>query len=390
MNETGNFDATLRLLSEETRTAKEDIIRLKVISPEKAFELRIKPEHTRIIYGKEVINVNLENKGVLPATYNLELKAQTWAKLLSDSVILKPGEKTVVYIQTETKKEQEANYEAQLIAKVKGEDVGYVSKFSINLRKLTVNQELTIFVSKYWMFLIIGAVVLFIALFIFIFGRRIARKFRNWRLRRKEIAKARTEMKARIKEEALARKMLLASMKGSKKPRSLAARIFGVFLVLFALILLLGPLMSMTIYAPFFDEFTRVKSDAKFESMIKVDTKDLDAYRNTVIIRNKETIVPIMIKNNYNETLTFAVETGTSWIKSDTNSIELGPEEEQRVNLIVTPDSAVKGVYNIQVTASVEKGGKVFKENVKLNIKQKEVLSDILSYAWYVLGGIIV
>ncbi|MBS3115214.1 hypothetical protein J4482_01150 [Candidatus Woesearchaeota archaeon] len=389
-NETGDFTATLRLLSEETRTVKEDKIKLSVVSPEDAFRLDIKPEHTRILYGKEVINVNLENKGILPATYDLELKSQSWAKFLSSSVTLKPGEKTVVYIQTETKKEQEADYEAQVIAKIKGENVGYVSKFDINLRQLTINQELTIFAAKYWIFLAIGAVVLLSALFIFIFGRRIARKYRNWKLRRQEIAKVKAELKARKKEEDLARKMLIASMQKHKKPRSTMARIFGVFLVLFALILLLGPLLSMTIYAPFFDEFTRVKADPKFESMIKVDTKNLDAYGNSVIIRNEETIIPILIKNNYNETLNFAVETGSSWIKSDTKSVELKPEEEQRVNLIATPDSAVKGIYNIQVTASVEKGDKIFKETVKLNIKQKSVFSDIISYGLYMLGGIIV
>ncbi len=389
-NETGTFTATLRLLSEETKTAKEDKIKLNVISPENAFKLDIEPKHTRILYGKEIINVNLENKGILPAAYELELKSQPWAKLLSNAVTLKPGEKTVVHIQTETKKEEEANYETQVIAKVKGENVGYVSKFDINLRQLTVNQELTIFVSKYWIFLAIGAAVLFTALFIFIFGRRIARKFRNWKLRRQEIAKVRAEMKARKKEEDLARKMLLASMKGFKKPRSIAARVFGVFLVLFALILFLGPLLSMTIYAPFFDEFTRVKADSKFESVIKVDTKNLDAYGNTVIIRNKETIVPIIINNNYNETLNFAVETGSSWIKSDTKTIELKPGEEQKVTLIVAPDSATKGIYNIQVTASVEKGNKIFKETVKLNIKQRTIFEDIVSYGWYMLAGLVV
>ncbi len=389
-NETGSFIARLRLLSEETKTAREDEIKLTVVSAEDAFKLDINPTHTRVLYGKEVINVNLENKGILPATYDLELKAQPWAKLLSSSVTLKPGEKIVVYIQTETKKEQEASYETQIIAKVRGETVGYVSKFNIDLRQLTINQELTLFASKYWIFLTSGAVVLLFAVFIFLFGKRIARKFRNWKLRRQEIAKVKAEMRARKKEELLAKKILIASMNAQRKPRSLSARIFGVFLILFALILLLGPLLSMTIYAPFFDEFTRVKSDSKFESMIKVDTKNLDAYGNTVIIRNKETNVPIVIKNNYNETLTFAVETGSSWIKSNTNKVELEPEQEQRVNLLVSPDPETKGVYNIIVTASLEKGNKVFKETVKLNIKQKELFSDIIGYVWYMLGGIIV
>ena len=386
-NKTGNFKASVKLISLETNTAREDSIEIEVISLEEAFKLEIGAKNTRILYGQDVVNVELENKGTLPATYDLSLKSQPWLKLTAASVTLKPNQKAIIPVQADTtKKVEQANYETQITAAVRGEAIGFTSTFNIKLKELTVGQELYLFSLKYWILIAISAAIIVILLFIKILGKRIARKWRNWRIKRQEIAKVKAELRQRKKEEKLARKLLKKSLK-QKVHVSIWKRILGIFFVLVAVILLVGAVLAITGYAPFVNELMKQKPINQFEPIITVDTTGLEAFGNTVIVRG-ETQIPIIIKNNYDEPLLFYVQTKDSWVRTDTKQIELESKEEETINIIVTPQEDTKGIYKILVSTSLEKDNKLFTEEITLNIRQKNLIGDLLNYVWYFVVGL--
>lgn len=388
-NITGNYNVIVRAISSDANYAKEDVIALKVASPQEAYNLKISPSHTRILYGQDVVNVNLQNNGLLPATYSLTLNGPSFMKLTQNSITLQPKEKETVYVQSNTNdKNEEANYETQIIAGVAGDGVGFVNKFIVSLRQLTIGQELQLFVTKYLIFIIIAGVVLLILIFIAIFGRKIARRWRNWRAKKNELAKIRAEVKARKREEKLAKKLLKKALKAAQ-PKNTGKKIFGIFLVIFALLVLSGLILTIAGYAPFVNELFKAKSSDVFAPIIKVNTTGLEAYGNSVIIRGQETNIPVMVKNNYNDNIIFDVQVANSWIQSDVKQIELEPNEQETINLLVSPENTTKGLYKISVSATLEKDNKVYNEDITINVKQKNLLNDFLSYVWYVVGGLI-
>ena len=389
VNITGDFKATFRTESLETGFVKEDSISLKVISLEDAYKSSINPKKTRILYGQDAVAIDIKNNGILPATYDFNLNAADFLKLTTTTLTLQPDEKGTVYLQSDAKdSEKEGNYETQLIASVKGEAIGFTSKFNTKLRKLTMGQEIKIFVTKYLYFVIAGAVLIVILIVIAVFGRRIRQSWRNFRIKRKELAKIRNELKARKREEKLAKKLLKNSM---KKPSSFGRKLLGILMILIALVVLIGGAIVVTGYAPVVQELLlKQQANNKFEPIIKVDTTGLEAYGNTVIVRGKETDIPIVVRNNYDSTLLFDVEVEESWIKTDTKEIELEAGEQETINLRVAPRDDTNGVYKITVSANLEKDNKVFKEDVTLNVRNKNLVEDLLDYIWYLVGGLVV
>ncbi len=391
-NVTGSFVAVLKAISKETGIVKGDKIQISVLSPDKAYSLKISPRHLRVLFGQDAVILGLQNKGILPATYDFSLKAPSWMKLAQNSITLQPGEKKDVFIATsaDKKKNQVANYEASVTATVKG-SVGFVSKFNISLREVTLLQELYIFSVKYMYFLIAGAVVLLILLFILIFGNRIARRYRAWKIKRAEIAKIKAELKQRRKEEKLAKKLMKESLKRSH-PSKFWKRFFGVLFILVALVLLTGAVLYGIGYGPIAQEFFKQKqAETKFAPIVKVNTTGLEAYGNTVIVRGTDdVIVPIIVKNNFDNDLTFGVEVNQKWIKTNVKEIRLEAGDEEVIKLRITPSATEDGVYKIRVSAQLEQEDKIYNEDITLNIRKKNVLRDILNYVPYVVGGIVV
>ncbi len=389
LNNTRDYKTIVSVISSETGTTTVDEIKLHVASAEEAYNIAISPQHTRVLYGQDVVALKLYNKGLLPATYDLAFKGPAFATLLASTITLQPEQKEVIYIQTDTQdSDQVADYEAQVTATIAGE-IGFVSTFAIKLRQLTVAQEVALFVQKYLVFIVIGAVVLVLLILIAIFGRRIARAFRNWRIKRKEIAKIKAELRAKRLEEKRARKLIKESLKKSQPPTQRGRKIAGILMVLVALILLTGATLSIAGYGPLIAEVFKAKSESKFEPIIQVNTTGLEAFGNAVIIRGKETTIPIMVKNNFEDDVVFNIAVEDSWISTDVSRIELEPGEQETINLRVTPDETTKGLYKVTVSAALEQEDKILTENIMLNIKQRNLLGDFMSYVWYVVLGIV-
>ena len=397
VNVTGNFEAEFRVISKETNTVTKDVIKFSVISAEEAYQLSIKPQHMRVLYGKDFVSFKLENKGTLPATYGLVFRGPQWATTAVKEVTLQPNEIKLLEIPTNTvTKDAQGDYGVELIATV-GNEIGFVSQSVVKLRKLTILQTVQTFVMAYWMFIAIAAGVLLIALFFAIFGRRIARAIRDNRIRAKEKARIKAELKAKKKEEKLAQKLIKQQMKASAKANSEVKPQGGFWKVLLTALLLLlllggiaGAILGSAGYLPFVKElFKEKESDsAKFQPIIRVNTTGLEAYGNTVIIRGTNVIVPVIVKNNYDEDLIFDVEVDSKWIKTNTKRITLEADEEEVIELLVTPDAAQKGLYVIKISASLEKENKLYTEDITLNVRKKTFVQDVLSYAWYVLAGL--
>jgi uncharacterized membrane protein len=390
-NETGTFVVSAKAISSETKSEKIDVLELKVIAPEDAYDLAITPRHTRILYNEDAISIKLENKGILPATYDLSLNGPRFASLALTSITLQPGEEVETYINTNARdSDPVADYEMILTATVRGENIGFVSSFNTKLRPITFAQEIQGFIMKYLVYIIAGFVVLMLILFFAIFGKRIAASMRARKIRRQELARVKAEMKARLKEEKLAKKMLKEAEKRAMPPRHIGRKIFGILLVLIALAILAGAFVYMAGYAPFITELLTREQASEFEPIIKVDTDGLEALGNTVMIRGTETVrVPIIVKNNYDDDLVFDVQVDTSWIKTDTEKIELEPGEEERIILRVTPEEDTKGLHRITVSANLERENKLFTEEIRLNVKQKNFVQDLLSFAPYFGAGLV-
>lgn len=392
-NVSGNYKATFRAISTETNVAYDDSIQLKVVSLEDAYKLSISPSHKRVLLGNDEVKINLENKGILPATYDLTYQGQSFAKLQTSSVTLEPGKSQAIVLATTTDKTiQLADYQSRIVATVKGEAIAFTNVFNIQLRQLTVGQEIQLFVMNYWPIIVAVVVVLLIALFIYIFGGRIARKWRNWRIAAKEAAKLKAELKAQKAEEKKAKKLLEQSLKLSQPPKSYG-RIFGAFMLsLLAIVLIAGVFMLLAGYGPLMQEFVggfQKAAPSKFDPIIKVNTTGLEAYGNTVLVRGSELVIPVIVKNNYDKELWFGVETNQNWIRTDVKEITLKSGEQEVVNLRVIPTNTTDGLYKITVSATLEQEDKVFKEDIKLNVKKSSWLRELLSYIWYFVGGIV-
>lgn len=390
INITGVYQAAVNIISSETSAARKDVIMLRVVSDEEAYDLGISVKDKRILYGKDNAAVALHNKGVLPATYSLVLNSPKWAVLDTKNITLEPGSKKIVHIETNAgKNDEQGDYEMQLVANVDKEDIGFVSGFVIKLREITLKQELVLLAKKYLYFVIAGAVVLAGILFVLIFGRRIARRYRNWKIKRKEIAKIKAEEKAKKKEEEQARKLLKKAAKEAR-PRGKGSKTIGIILVLIALILLAGAALSIAGYTSFIPELLKAKKEKMFEPIIRIDAEGLESFGNTIIIRGEETAIPIIVSNSHDSEIIFGVEIENDWITTDTTRIELEPGEEEKINLIVSPDEETRGTYKISIAATLEKDNKLYKEDVVLNVKKGNLLEEVLNYAWYFAGGLVI
>ncbi|HME87339.1 MAG TPA: hypothetical protein VKE88_02910, partial [Candidatus Nanoarchaeia archaeon] len=326
-----------------------------------------------------------------PTTYDLKLNGPQWLKLPTNTITLQPGEKAELVVNTATKeKDEQGDYEVELVATVKGEDIGFASTFIVKLRALTVTQTLVQYAIAYWIVLVAIAVLLVILLFIKIFGGRIARRYRSWKIRRQEAAKLAKELKARKAEEKKAAKLLKQSLK-AQQPNRFWKRFWTIILVLFVVSGIAAGVFVSLGYAPFVSEYFKQKEQAsqQFEPIIQVDTSDLEAYGNTVIVRGEEVVIPVVVKNNYDEDLVFSVEVNAPWIKTDVKSIELDGHDSETFNLRVTPDKAEKGLYKIGVSATLEKENKRFTEDITLNVRKKSLMQEFISYLPYLIGGLV-
>lgn len=394
INTTGNYRAAINIISAETNTAKQDVIMLKVISSEEAYNLKISPKNTRVLYGKDEVAVELYNKGLLPGKYELTLNAHDWIKLNTKSITLEPDSKETVYIETNADEHEQGNYEAQLIANVKDSNIGFISTFNIKLREITLAQELTLLAKRYIYFVIVGIIILVIAVFTAVFGKRIARGYRNWKIKQKETAKAKAEIKAKKKEEKAAKKLIKKSLKAKISKQEIRPKIkrnktLGIILILTALILLAGAVLGTAGYGSFITELFKSKQEKIFEPMVAVDTEELEAFGNNVIIRGKETAIPLIVSNNYDTDVVFDVNIKDSWIRTDTRKVELEPGEQEKINLVVRPEEGAEGIYKIEISAVLKKDNKVFTENINLNIKKRNLLREVIDYVWYFAAGLV-
>ncbi len=408
-NETtsGDFNTILTIQSAQTQQTHTYTFKTKVISAQTAYDLAITDSHTRVLIGTDQVTVNLQNNGILPATYNLKLNGPQWATIPASTVTLQPGEKVVVPISTATANSTElGDYQTEFIATVANQTIGFDKTFNIQLRSQTVTQEAVQFIIVYSLYVAIVFVLLLLLLLWLIFGKRISRRYRTWKVKRQATAKFNKELKEALKakkeEEKKAKQLLKESIKAQKAEKKATARRersfwkgFGaVLFILVVLIILAGTFLAIAGYTPYLSEFfnqvQQNQGQQLFAPMIQVNGTGLESYGNTVIVRGTQVTIPVMVKNNYNNDILFDVETDNStWIHTDTKQIDLAAGEQATINLQVTPNENVHGVYKISISAILQQENKQFNEAITINVRKKNILLDALDYIWYGVAGVV-
>lgn len=116
-----------------------------------------------------------------------------------------------------------------------------------------------------------------------------------------------------------------------------------------------------------------------------------EAYESVFIKKGIESLIPIKI-TNVNKTTTFkiSVKEDVDWLSVENGLVDVAPNENKTINLIAFPtDSTESGDYKVSVDIDIAGGDKVYSRYFILQVR-KNKYSDLLSYLYYVLAGVIV
>lgn len=127
------------------------------------------------------------------------------------------------------------------------------------------------------------------------------------------------------------------------------------------------------------------------DSTIYINRTGLRGEENVVEIKKYENItIPVTIRNNYPPNIfKIRVNENIDWVDVDKKLVEIKPDEQETLNIIVTPDSRVEeGNYKIDIRIDVEGRTTPISEEIILNVTQEKPF--YLKYLWYMLAGIAV
>ncbi|MFC1734104.1 hypothetical protein ACFL6I_27690, partial [candidate division KSB1 bacterium] len=113
-------------------------------------------------------------------------------------------------------------------------------------------------------------------------------------------------------------------------------------------------------------------------------------YERVLIKKGLETFIPVKI-SNVNKTTAFKinVKEDVDWLYVDNDFVVVGPDENKTINLIASPNETVEdGDYKVGVDINIAQGEKVFSRYFILKVR-KSKFSDVWSYLYYVLAGIV-
>ncbi|MCX6707318.1 MAG: hypothetical protein NT001_04230, partial [Candidatus Woesearchaeota archaeon] len=127
------------------------------------------------------------------------------------------------------------------------------------------------------------------------------------------------------------------------------------------------------------------------DSTIYINRTGLKGYENVVEVKSYENVtIPVTIRNNYPPNIfKIKVNEDVDWIDVDKKIVEIQPNEQETLNIIVTPDAGVeKGNYKINIKIDVEGRTTPISEEIILDVNQERPF--YLKYLRYILAGLAV
>ena len=137
-----------------------------ILSVENCYEPSIFTANDLVLdYNPVKIPLNIQNKGLRTANYEITLENADWLSLESSSIVVNPGETKVVNIvSTPNEATKRGNYKADLLFKVKDTGVVYEDSLKATLVTMNIFDQIYYNVLKPYLWYILAALILLILL----------------------------------------------------------------------------------------------------------------------------------------------------------------------------------------------------------------------------------
>ncbi len=368
-----------------------------------AYLPNIEIEDLKITYEGGDMPVKITNTGFETVTYDLRLAASDWITIDTQSMTLAPGENATAVLQAYPTNETLPDiYAGEFIAKVRGEEIEYVTEFYIDLKE---SRGLPLWA---WMAMGGGAAILIIIIIILalVLGK-----------------KPEKEKKTEIKEDKKPKKEDITIDKREyrkEKEQEKQVKLWPIllFIVIAALIagglywgFTTGPLsgeknetytnqtietgaidddLDLTTPTPEeTDDGVLTNADIQ-ESLITIDRSGVEGSGNRLEINNQTEInLPLSVKNPTDRKAIFTVHTpDNSWVRFERDKISVMPESTETTNVKITPDleALEENDYAITINTTLEGKKIYYEEKLDLIISKKK---PIQSYWPWLLAGLV-
>jgi flagellar basal body-associated protein FliL len=405
----GDYSEKLYVTIQEINQTYLEDKTISVFAKEDAYLPQIDLTNLEIEYEGGSAEAKITNIGFAKATYDLSIVSSDWITLDNSNVEVAPGESATVLIQAIPAEDTiEDTYAAELVARVRGEDIEYSTDFTVTLK-----QESGL---PLWIMIAIGAgalLLIAIIVIIIVFARKKCLK---------EDPKKKEE---KIEKENITidKREYRRQKKEGKKTRVWPT------LIVIALILLIGgaayyaystgmfggddeEIEPEDAAAPDFEaetapETAAAETPAKTpepeetttgvltnaeiqESLITLDRSGIAGEGNELQITNEtELNLPLSIKNPTDRKAALTVNAPeNSWVKFDQDKVTVMPNSTAIVNVKITPDLAALEDNDYSVTINAVLDGKKihYEEVLDLVVTKKPSLTS--QYWPWALAGL--
>jgi hypothetical protein len=399
-------------IEEVNQTYLEEKI-VSVYLKEEAYLPEIELSDMKIGFDGGETEVKITNVGYERATYDLSLIASDWITLGQSSVELAPGENaTVILLAYPTEEVIEDLYSAELIARVRGEDLEYGIGFLVDFREEKEGIPLWLLVLTAGIGLLIVVVIIVLALVLG--GKKKPKKGK--------VAEAKEEKK--VKKEAITIDKREYRKKKKKEKKTSIWPI--IVIIVLALIIAGGAFYACSTGlfkgeqnetvseeleeaaapevieepADVVDDQTPAPEETPTgiltkeeiqEALITADRSGIAGEGNILEITNETEInLPLSIKNPTDRKAKFTINTeDNGWVSFERNILTVLPDSTSSMNVKITPDleALEENDYIITINSTLE-GKKIYYEET-LDIRLTKQKPKIRNYWPWLLAGLI-
>jgi uncharacterized membrane protein len=369
-NETGKRYAKLTVSLQNKTISNAVELGYELHSVADSYMLEFETPQKTIDYKTKSVPIIIKNIGLRKGSYTINTDGPGWIESSENKISLGPGEgKEILLLTSPSENTSEDRYKIDLIARLDGSDIAYKTSFNLKLIKIPLATKIynnaKDFLSLYWLFILLGIVVL-IALILIITALRKA---------------------FRIAEERRAREPVVTEEPLRLKSRVTEGKAWKAVLMLLLVLILLGLSIIAYSYLPGVSSIfgkgnaTDEKITMEPKAKMLIDTGRLSSIGSLIIIDNNETIW-VSVRNNENKSASYSIKSNVQWIKLSTKKITLDPFEEKLFFMTIAPPES--GVHKVVVT--IENDDKSYKEELGLTIVNKDYF---MKYWGFLAGGLV-
>lgn len=369
-NETGKRYAQLTVSLQNKTLSKAVGLEYELHSVADSHMLEFETPQKITDYKTKSVPVIIKNIGLRKGSYTISIDSPGWIGLSENKITLGPGEgKELSLLTSPSENTTEDKYKIDLIARLDGSDIAYKTTFNLKLIKIPLTTKIynntKDFLSLYWLFILLGIVVLVALILIMSALKKAFRVAKEKRAREPIVTEEPLRLKARVTE----------------------GKAWKVVLVILLILILLGLSIMAYSYLPGVSSIfgkgnaTEEKITVEPKAKMLINTGRLSSIGDLIIIDNNETL-PVSVRNNENKNVSYSIKSNAPWIKLSTKKITLDPLEEKLFFIAIAPPES--GVHSITIT--LENDDKSYMEKLGLIVVNKDYF---MKYWGFLVSGLV-